>query len=146
MKRILLIFLMTALMTISSFAQSNAERFLSVREHPDYAKLPSAFQQLMTEKAKKKINTFYVAKIDTKIGFTHVFWKEENALILLEPVSYDWKYALLWSRRYWEYNTDVVPTLDDVKGSSYLLTKATWRRLVASCLRGDKFTFNQTRK
>ena len=145
MKLISFICLSPLLFVAPGFAQSKSverkPRLISVRQYPDFAQLPIALDELVAQKAKRNRNTFYVASINPSVGeLTDVYWKEENVLILLEPVYYDWKYALLWSRGYWNLDKDVVPTSRDVGGSNYLLTRKDARRLIASCLRGDKFT------
>jgi hypothetical protein len=51
-----------------------------------------------------------------------IFWREGNKLILWEGQQPPW--ALVDSRRLWDLARDVVDTLEQVRGSTYLLTKA----------------------
>lgn len=131
-----------------SFAQTNEgepkSKRISIRQHPDYQHVLVALRTLVAEKAKYRKNTFYISKLDVRVEsgeelyLADVYWKEDNSIILLESNPSDWEHALLWSRRYWRLDKDVVPTLADVAGSNYLLTRADARRMIMECLRGGR--------
>ena len=115
-------------------------------QHPYYApNILPALKKLVARYGKAKRNHIYVGRVEVLEGGYHsvlVYWKENNALILWEPGrgfnrqgSPDPKYDLADSRRYWRLNKDVVPTLDDVGGSSFLITKRDARRWVRDCIR-----------
>ena len=118
---------------------------VSIRQHADYRNFLTALNTLVAQNAKHRKNTFYVSKLDVtfesgdELYIADVYWKEDNSIILLESHSTDWPHALLWSRRYWRLDRDVVPTLNDVAGSNYLLTRAESRRMIRRCLQGDRF-------
>jgi hypothetical protein len=65
-----------------------------------------------------------------------ICWKEDNALILWEGVKDP---SLLgpdpypMSRRYLNLKKDVVPTVKDLHGSTYLETRAWANRVIADC-------------
>ena len=130
-------------------AQVKVVSRVSVRKHREYAQLPEALRELVREDGKAGTNTFYACRVEQfSNGYHHawVYWKEGNSIILVEPDhgAYDRKYLLVWSRRYLHLEKDVVPTLDDVGGSSYLVTREWARNTIRDCVRqGDEFTVNK---
>lgn len=133
-----------ALLSLNAVAQTRIGDSSSVRKHPDYAQLTKALQTLVDEKGKSRSNTFFVSKIvETDSGSNHawIYWPQANAIILMEPSrGHDAKYDLLWSRRFLDLKTDVVPNEAEIKGSSFLLAKDEAMKIVASCKNGDRFT------
>jgi hypothetical protein len=121
----------------------------------DYAYPLPALREVVAEKAKHRRNTFYVSPVHY---FNHgasnavVYWKEGRSLILWEPersaTSQGRRHELVWSRRFLSLDKDVVPTLADVGGSTFLLTKAMARRMIRECVRnGQKFVvYKRTRR
>jgi len=126
-----------------------------VSQHPYYAPniLPT-LKELVARYGKAKRNHIYVGRVEVLEGGYNsvlVYWKENNALVLWEPGSGfnrqgnpDPKYDLANSRRYWRLDKDVVPTLDDVGGSSFLITRQDARRWVRDCVRhGVRFVVDR---
>ena len=89
------------------------------------------------------MNVFYVspAKLTpSSPPSAWVYWPAKKVLILMEPgAGYDPKFVLVWSRRFIHLKKDVVPTIKDIGGSNFLLSKAEANAIVASCESGDKF-------
>lgn len=69
-----------------------------------------------------------------------VYWPEENALVLWEPVTSDPARALVLTRRRLRLDKDVVATESDVRGSTFLVTKAWVKRTLRDCdAHGERF-------
>lgn len=74
---------------------------------------------------------------------TMVYWREGRALILWEPRSngnapHQRRHELVWSRRFLLLDRDVVPTVNEVAGSSFLLTRALAKRDIRDCVRNGR--------
>ena len=118
-----------------------------------YAHPLPALKQVVAEKARRNRNTFYVSPVcylNNGVTSTLVYWREGRALILWEPYAdastKDRRHALVWSRRFLLLDRDVVPTLADVAGSSFLLPKALARRDIRECVRyGAQIRLVQTK-
>ena len=114
----------------------------------EYAHPLPALRQVVADKARQTRNTFYVSPVcyfSNGVSNVMVYWREGRALILWEPYSNgdgpsQRRHELVWSRRFLLLNRDVVPTIDQVAGSSFLLPKALARHDILDCVRhGRKF-------
>ena len=155
MRKPLLLLVFSLLAATPCFSQEKVVERIPVRQHPYYAPsvLP-ALKELVARYGKAKRNHFYVGRVEVLEGGYHsmlVYWKESNALVLWEQGrgsnrqgNPDAKYDLADSRRFWRLDKDVVPTLDDVGGSSFLITRQDARRWVRDCIRhGERFVVNR---
>ncbi len=142
------------LLSAPTWAQQQIVRRTSVLEHPYYRRnVIPALRELVASRGKTRTNHFFVGPVEELDGghsSVLVFWKENNALVLWESQrgfsgsGPDARYDLSQSRRYWRLNKDVVPTLDDVGGSSFLITKRMARTWLRDCLRyGSRYTINR---
>jgi hypothetical protein len=142
----------------SLFAQRNqageCEQRANISRDARYAHPIPALKQVVIEKARHARNTFYISPVcyfNNGASNAMVYWPEGRALILWEPdPSADAnrrRHELVWSRRFLSLNKDVVPTLADVGGSSFLLTRKMARDMVRECMRdGKKFVlYKRTR-
>lgn len=156
MRKSLQVLLLLLLTASTSFTQERVVERISVLQHPYYAPnvLP-AINNLMSVFGRAKINHFYVGRVEVRDDGRHsvlVYWKEKRALILWEPGrgsnsqgEADPKFDLAHTRRYWRLNKDVVRTLDDVGGSSFLITRQDAREWIEECVRhGVRFTINRS--
>jgi hypothetical protein len=133
--------LLTGVLIVLCLTSILSAQTLSVRNDPNFADINRALKELVREKASRSVNNFYVARVRERPTVAWVYWPEGNSLILMEPCAgYDPKFALLWSRRYLDLSRDVVTKTENVKGSTFLLTKAEARSIVSNCKHGDKFT------
>ena len=121
------------------------ERRANISHDARYARPIPALKQVVAEKARHVRNTFYVSPVcyfNNGTSNAMVYWREGRALILWEPdPSADpdrRRHELVWSRRFLSLDKDVVPTLADVGGSSFLLTKQMARDMVRECVRDGK--------
>lgn len=107
---------------------------------------PSVFQQakevleaLVKEKADTATNHLYVSPIKKsgKDEFAWVYWKEKRQLILWEPFdAKQWKLSL--SRRILDLDKDVLPTAEDIKGSTYLVDEDWTCRTIGDCMKNGR--------
>ena len=150
MKSLLLVLVLCACAN-TFFAQTpqagDCVRREDIYHDAQYAHPLLALNQVVAEKAPRTRNTFYISPVcyfDNGFSHTVVYWREGQALILWEPDPTATKerrrHELVWSRRFWLLDKDVVPTLTEVAGSNYLLTEALARRDIRDCVRhGRKF-------
>jgi hypothetical protein len=138
--------LVVLLLAGTCLSQQRIIRRTSVRNHPYYrANVLPALKELVAHRGKARRNHFYVGRVEAlENGYDSalVFWKENGAIVLWEPGrgsnrhgNPDGRYDLRYSRRYWRLNKDVVPTLNDVGGSSFLITRQDARNWVRDCIR-----------
>jgi hypothetical protein len=73
---------------------------------------------------------------DATLAWVH--WREGHRLILWEPGEPWADDALLMSRRQLDLRTDVVATDDEIGGSTYLVTRAWVRAILADCARAGR--------
>jgi hypothetical protein len=156
MNRLLHLFVVIFLISAPALAQSKINRKISVQQHPYYRKnVIPALEELVASRGKTRTNHFYIGRVEEFDGghsSVLVFWKENNALVLWESQrgfgrdgNPDARYDLSQSRRYWRLDKDVVPTLDDVGWSSFLITKHDARTWVHDCVRyGRRFVIKRT--
>jgi hypothetical protein len=102
------------------------------------------------------LNRIYVAKADVGDGsmFLYGYWPEGHSILLLghfnptfdgsrETTDYGWlEYKTRTNLR-----TDVVPTAEDIGGSSYLVDRPWTQRIISACVtRGRKLVIRRTRR
>lgn len=146
MRKALLLLIFSLLTAAPCFSQSKVVKRIPVSQHPYYAPnvLP-ALNELVAQYGRARRNHIYVGRVEVlESGYNSVlvYWKENNALVLWEPGrgsnrqgNPDPRRDLADSRRYWRLGKDVVPTLNDVGGSSFLITRQDARRWVRDCIR-----------
>jgi hypothetical protein len=150
----LLLFIALIISAPTCIAQNNtydeAARHASIYKDPDYAHPLPALKQVVAEKARNRRNTFYVSRVyyfGNGANNAMVYWKEGRALILWEPYLSvtDRRHELVLSRRFLSLDKDVVPTLADVSGSNYLVTRDWARQVIRDCVRnGERFILYKT--
>ena len=130
--------------------ERRADIFLDAR----YAHPLPALKEVVAEKARHARNAFYISPVcyfNKGASNAMVYWREGRALILWEPepsaTAHRRRHELVWSRRFLSLDKDVVPTLADVGGSNFLLTRQMARDMVRQCVRdGKKFVlYKRTR-
>lgn len=119
---------------------------IPVSEHLHFKnRVISALEYLVREDGVKGNNNFYIQDIvvDSNQKYTSpwVYWKEKNRLILFEPYQDSILPAkeLYLSRRNLDLKKDVVPTIDDIHGSTYLITEESKQQYLTSCKKGSHF-------
>jgi hypothetical protein len=150
------LFVVVLLVAAPTLAQQKTNPKIPVQQHPYYRRnVIPALKELVASRAKSRTNHFYVGRVEEFDGghsSVLVFWKENNALVLWESQrgfgrdgKPDARYDLSQSRRYWRLDKDVVPTLEDVGWSSFLITKQDARTWVRDCVRyGTLYVIHRT--
>ena len=121
---------------------------IALSGNPAFSKEADVFPQaekvleaLVKEKADVTTNHLYVSPVK-KVGkdeFAWVYWKEKRQLIRWEPFDAKrWKKALLYSRQVLDIDKDVVPTAEDIKGSTYLVDEDWACRTIGDCMKNGR--------
>jgi hypothetical protein len=150
---VLLVFICAGALLAQSGKVGDCIRRGDIYRDAEYANPLPALKQVVAEKARGRRNTFYVSPVcyfANGFSNTLVYWPEGRALILWEPDASATKERrrreLVWSRRFWRLDRDVVPTLADVGGSNFLLTKTHARQNIRDCVRnGRRFVLYKRR-
>jgi hypothetical protein len=134
--------IVSALLFISLLGHGDVVIF-SILHNSGYPQPGKVLAKLVAEKGRQKVNHFYAVGYRFPDGYelAWLYWKEGRALILWEPVAKpEYPSDLRLSRRYLLLDRDVVPTDAEVKGSTYLVTRA-WADSVIedTTKRGDSF-------
>jgi hypothetical protein len=112
----------------------------------DYRSKLHVLRGLVRRYGRKSVNRIYVAKLidlDTtsRSPFLYGYWPEDHSIWLVgnldpsfnngrEATDYAWlKYKMRTDLR-----KDVVPTVEDIGGSSYLVDRPWTRRIINACL------------
>lgn len=94
-------------------------------------------------KAHQGANHFFVGPVNrlgTPDAFAWIYWREGRQLIKWEPFSRDRSRLSLC--RSIELDKDVVPTAEEIGGSSYLVSEAWARRVIGDCVKnGEPYVF-----
>jgi hypothetical protein len=113
----------------------------------EYEEKLAALAGFLRYHGKRKSNTFHVARLaqDPKQSDSdetlYAYWPEGRAILILShfaPGTERDDYAWAAAKAVIDLRTDVVPTDDDVGGSTYLVSKPWVDHIVAGCLRGRK--------
>jgi hypothetical protein len=142
MRGSILISLLTAL--IPSLAQAQTmNQYHPFASQEEYADKVGALNVFVARFGRKRINRIFVAKIQSEDGEESLYgyWKEDNSILLLYHFSYiddnednDSYYYWLYSKASIDLETEVVPTEEDINGSTYLVDKPWVDRIVKACL------------
>ena len=134
-----LIFLGILLAVSHSAAQD--VNFKSVKGVAGFENPEKLLRQLVLTKRGGSYNTFCILGFEDSAGIrlAWVYWKEGRALILWEPATPQTPLSL--SQRYLDLRKDVVESEAELKGSTYLVTRAWVNETVSACSKiGDKYT------
>jgi hypothetical protein len=118
--------LVSVLLFIALYGQADAT-FFSIVGNPHYPRPRATLERLVAEKGEVGVNHFHVIGYRFPDGsdLAWVYWVEDRSLILWEPTAYpEYPVKLSCSRRYLNLDRDIVEMEDDLKGSTYLETKA----------------------
>lgn len=119
----------------------------SVRLHPHVRCVVAVLERIVEDAGVRGPQRLYVGPLEERGsgGFVRVYWPQDNAIL-----SIDWPAscreedlriddaALGWYRTKAriDLDTDVVPTPEDIGGSTYLVDRVWVDRVVAACRRG----------
>ena len=125
----------------------------------DYRSKIHVLRRLVRRYGRKPVNRIYVAKLvdpenNSSSPFLYGYWPEDHSIWLvgnLEPLFENGRevtdHAWLKYKMRTDLRKDVVPTVEDIGGSSYLVDRPWTQRIIHACLtRGHKITVYRTRR
>lgn len=132
-----LLFLVILSLIFGSFALAQET---SVSEHGNFSGIVATLKELVKRNAKTRRNTFYISgvKKDGSREFAYAYWKQDKSIIILqlplekETADYYW----LYSKARIDLLTGVVPTEEDIKGSSFLVDRPWVDKILQRCSDG----------
>ncbi len=99
-------------------------------------------QGFVSKFSKTDVDFFYASL--PKEGKVYIYWMTGNSILIVDvPTKRLEDYAWYESKARIDLNSDVVPTADDIRGSTYL-TDSDWvEERLKECLNGKKFTIRK---
>jgi hypothetical protein len=93
--------------------------------------------------AKQRINTFYIAQTKDDEGkeYLYAYWKEDRSILLLEHFNFLGKntdFEWLYNKARVDLRRDVVPTKEDIHGSTFLVDRPWVNRIINACTKKGK--------
>ena len=141
-----------AILTATLVEGKRRETYYPFASKHDYRFKLHVLRGLVRRYGRKSSNRIYVAKLpdpDNPSGspFLYGYWPEDHSIWLvgnLDPRFYNGReatdYAWLRYKMRTDLRKDVVPTIEDVGGSSYLVHRSWARQIIHACVtRGRKF-------
>ena len=115
-----------------------------VHSHPNFSGIVATLKELVAREGKVRRNTFFIADVRRGDGreYSYAYWKEDKSITILhlplekESASYEW----LYGKARIDLETDVVPTREDVGGSSFLVDRAWVNEILKECAGGFKLS------
>jgi hypothetical protein len=116
-----------------------------VRSHRNFSGIVATLKELVAREGKLRRNTFFIADVRREDGrdYSYAYWKEDKSIIILhlplekESASYEW----LYGKARVDLETDVVPTREDIGGSSFLVDRAWVNKILKQCANGFKLSY-----
>jgi hypothetical protein len=154
-RRIATAFLLTALLP-ATFSAEQRNAYYPFDSKDDYRGKLHVLRGFIQRYGRTHVNRVFVAKVDSGDGsmFLYGYWPEGHSILLLghfqptfdgqrETTDYGW----LEYKTRTDLRTDVVPTVNDVGGSSYLVDKPWTKRIITACVtRGRKLVIRRIRR
>lgn len=143
MRRIMIASGLILLLCAGNVAAQNS-RSTPVRSHPNFSGIVATLKELVAREGKARRNTFFIADVRQEDGqdYSYAYWKQDKSIIILhlpleeESASYEW----LYRKARVDLETDVVPTQEDVGGSSFLVDRAWVNKILKECASGFKLS------
>ncbi|HWO01244.1 MAG TPA: hypothetical protein VNS63_18435 [Blastocatellia bacterium] len=137
---------LTALLpTITNAQQRNA--YYPFDSKADYYAKLHVLRGFIQRYGRTHVNRIYVAKADSGDGssFLYGYWPEGHSILLLGHFNPTFEgqrkttdYSWLEYKTRTDLRTDVVPTVEDIGGSSYLVDRPWTRRIIKACIAGGR--------
>jgi hypothetical protein len=120
---------------------------MSIERSPQFRCVAALLQRIVDDAGSRGPQSLYIGPIEHEgdAAFVRVYWPQANAILLIDwPASCrdeDMRIddaALGWYRTKAriDLDTDVVPTPDDIGGSTYLVDRPWVDRVIAACRAG----------
>ncbi|MBK8186540.1 MAG: hypothetical protein IPK77_04450 [Cellvibrio sp.] len=99
-------------------------------------------QGFVSHFSKTDVDFFYASR--PKEGLVYIYWMTGNSILIVDvpPKRLDDYYWYEYKARI-DLNSDVVPTADDIHGSTYLTDSVWVEERLKECLNGKKFTIRK---
>jgi hypothetical protein len=95
-------------------------------------------QGFVSELSKSDVDFFYVSQPNQ--GTVYIYWMTGNSILIVNvPTKRLEDYSWYEHKARIDLNSDVVPTTDDIHGSTYLTDSVWVEERVKECLNGKKF-------
>lgn len=128
-------------------ASSKPAASQSVQSHPHFRCVVALLERIVEDAGARGPQRLHVGPLERSDagGFVRVYWPQDKAILLIDwPASCDEEDlriddgALGWYRTKAriDLDTDVVPTPEQIGGSSYLVDRAWVDRVIAACRAG----------
>lgn len=100
--------------------------------------LDDFLQGFVSQASKNDLDFFYASQ--PKEGTVYIYWLTGNSILIVNlPTKRLEDYSWYENKARIDLNSDVVPTADDIGGSTYL-TDSDWvEERIKECLNGEKF-------
>lgn len=139
--------LMLLLCAATLLAQSSQST--PIHSHPNFPSIVATLKELVAREGKVRRNTFFIADVRREGGreYSYACWKEDKFIIILhlplekESASYEW----LYGKARVDLEKDVVPTREDIGGSSFLVDRAWVNKTLKECSGGYKLSLVKPR-
>jgi hypothetical protein len=100
--------------------------------------LDEFLQGFVSKFSKTDVDFFYASQ--PKEGKVYIYWMTGNSILIVDvPTKRLEDYAWYASKARIDLNSDVVPTADDIRGSTYLTSSDWVEERIKECLNGEKF-------
>ena len=95
-------------------------------------------QGFVSHFSKTDVDFFYASR--PKEGLVYIYWMTGNSILIVDlPTKRLEDYSWYESKARIDLNSDVVPTADDIHGSTYLTDSVWVEERIKECLSGEKF-------
>jgi hypothetical protein len=119
---------------------AQAPKGTSLRSHRSFSSAVATLKGLIAREGKAKRNTILVSEVFREEGreYLYAYWKEDKSIIILhlplekDSANYEW----LYSKARVDLETDIVPTQEDIGGSSFLVDRPWVNRILKKCHSG----------
>ena len=115
-----------------------------LRSHRNFAGVVATLTELVAREGKAKRNTLFISEVLRESGreYSYAYWKEDKSIIILHlplekrSASYEW----LYSKARVDLETDIVPTPEDIGGSSFLVDRSWVDKILEKCAGGYRLS------
>ena len=134
---------------IFSFGIFVSAQSIPVRKHSNFSGISATLKELVRKNGKFSRNDFYISDVKSDSGeFAYAYWKQDKSIIILNlPLEKDLAdYYWLYSKARIDLLTDVVPTENDIHGSSFLVDRPWVNKILSSCRNGYRLSITKPKK
>jgi hypothetical protein len=99
-------------------------------------------QGFVSQFSRSDVDFFYASQ--PKEGTVYIYWMTGNSILIVDlPTERLEDYSWYESKARIDLNSDVVPTADDIGGSTYLTDLGWVEERIKECLNGEKFILSK---